>query len=236
MTLEEELTEAMKEGYRSAGLAIGYWANYYLRDVRRKGGLATAKHMMRPATNTAIQDGFQKLIDAGRIDLATEQLVISDRFASLFTSQEIAEAQRRLDLVPDHVQQRDVPPEFVHPETLAETRTYHEGSVRRVLVSVYERDSAARDACLERHGFRCKACGMDFEKRYGEIGCEFIHVHHKKPLASCRSDYELDPVKDLVPVCPNCHAMLHTKDPPLSVAELKGHLQRATEQRKRPRK
>jgi 5-methylcytosine-specific restriction protein A len=62
---------------------------------------------------------------------------------------------------------------------------------------------------------------MSFEECYGEIGKGFIHVHHKKPLAACRGSYQLDPEKDLVPVCPNCHAMLHTSDPPLSVEELK---------------
>ena len=67
---------------------------------------------------------------------------------------------------------------------------------------------------------------MSFEETYGEIGKGFIHVHHKKPLATTRKDYVIDPVKDLVPVCPNCHAMLHTSDPPLSVDELKSLIMR----------
>jgi len=68
---------------------------------------------------------------------------------------------------------------------------------------------------------------MSFEQRYGPIGKGFIHVHHKKPLAS-REVYNLDPVEDLVPVCPNCHAMLHTYDPPLTVDELKKAMQKGT--------
>ena len=59
-----------------------------------------------------------------------------------------------------------------------------------------------------------------FERRYGPIGKGFIHVHHKKPIAA-REVYRLDPVNDLVPVCPNCHSMLHTYDPPLLVEQLK---------------
>ena len=61
---------------------------------------------------------------------------------------------------------------------------------------------------------------MSFSEVYGEIGEGFIHVHHKKPLAAMRTDYTIDPRKDLTPVCPNCHAMLHTKNPPLGVDEL----------------
>lgn len=59
------------------------------------------------------------------------------------------------------------------------------------------------------------------KKVYGEIGRGFIHVHHKVPLSSIGKEYELDPIKDLVPVCPNCHAMLHRKEPPYDVNDLK---------------
>jgi 5-methylcytosine-specific restriction protein A len=93
-----------------------------------------------------------------------------------------------------------------------------------VLVNQYERDRVARDACLKRHGFRCAVCEMSFEERYGDIGKDFIHVHHKKPLAACREAYRIDPARDLVPVCPNCHAMLHTSDPPWTVEELRWKL------------
>ncbi len=62
---------------------------------------------------------------------------------------------------------------------------------------------------------------MSFQERYGEIGRGFIHVHHRKPLALRRAEYKLRPTIDLVPVCPNCHAMLHTKTPPLGVDELR---------------
>jgi len=62
---------------------------------------------------------------------------------------------------------------------------------------------------------------MSFEEQYGDIGKGFIHVHHKKPLAAIRSEYSINPKIDLIPVCPNCHAMLHSSNPPLSVEKLK---------------
>lgn len=47
-----------------------------------------------------------------------------------------------------------------------------------------------------------------------------IHVHHLKPLGEVGEGYLLDPVADLRPVCPNCHAMLHRRKPALGIDEL----------------
>lgn len=102
---------------------------------------------------------------------------------------------------------------------------YREGSVRQVLVNAYERDRAARQACIRHYGLTCVACGLRFEQKYGALGAGFIHVHHVVPLSELGPNYELDPVKDLRPVCPNCHAMLHRQRPPLSVEALRGLMQ-----------
>lgn len=58
---------------------------------------------------------------------------------------------------------------------------------------------------------------------YGELGKEFIHVHHIVPLHEIKETYKVDYRKDLGPICPNCHAMLHRKidDRTLDIAELK---------------
>lgn len=84
-----------------------------------------------------------------------------------------------------------------------------EGAVQKVSVNRYERSQEARVKCIAFHGCRCKVCDLDFEKMYGELGKNFIHVHHIVPLSEISKEYEVDPVKDLIPVCPNCHAMLH---------------------------
>lgn len=96
-----------------------------------------------------------------------------------------------------------------------------EGAMSKVLVNRYERDPQARRVCLEKHGYRCSVCTFDFEKEYGDIGYGFIHVHHLTPLSSHKTEHSLNPVKDLVPVCPNCHAMLHSCNPPLLIEELR---------------
>ncbi len=98
----------------------------------------------------------------------------------------------------------------LYPETdLPET--YYEGAVQQALVNRYERNPDARRKCIEYHGYRCSVCDVDFEVTYGEIGRGFIHVHHLIPIHEIGEEYEIDSVNDLIPVCPNCHAMLHRK-------------------------
>lgn len=54
-----------------------------------------------------------------------------------------------------------------------------------------------------------------------EVFIDATHVHHIVPVSQIGLDYVIDPLKDLIPVCPNCHSMLHRKDPPLIPEELK---------------
>lgn len=109
----------------------------------------------------------------------------------------------------------------IHPEEIAEPSWYVEGATKRVSVNIYERSAAARSACLAHHGYACAVCRFDFEATYGELGRGFIHVHHLKSLSKLDRQYEVDPINDLRPVCPNCHAMLHRTDPPMSIKNLR---------------
>ncbi|MBL9114999.1 MAG: HNH endonuclease [Verrucomicrobiaceae bacterium] len=109
----------------------------------------------------------------------------------------------------------------LYPDEVAVSQGYTEGAVAQVVVNRYERDPDARRACLEHYGFSCVVCEIDLSAFYGELGAGFIHVHHVTPISELGQDYAIDPVKDLVPVCPNCHAMLHRKSPPMSVEELR---------------
>jgi predicted HNH restriction endonuclease len=94
------------------------------------------------------------------------------------------------------------------------------GGVKKSQINVYERDPKARAACVKHHGFSCKACGMSFAEVYGELGIDYIHVHHVQPVSTLKTKCTIDPTKDLVPVCPNCHAMLHRSNELLTVSEL----------------
>lgn len=91
-----------------------------------------------------------------------------------------------------------------------ETR-YVEGAEKRRSTTVVERNAAAREACLRLLGHRCRICGFDGRKAYGEGFDSVIHVHHIIPLGERKAEYRVDPAKDLIPVCPNCHMALHTE-------------------------
>ncbi len=104
--------------------------------------------------------------------------------------------------------------------TIIEAEPRYEGGSRRVEQNRYERHPVNRELCLAANGYICKVCGFDFERTYGEIGHHFIHVHHIVPVSEMEAAYIIDPVNDMVPVCPNCHAMLHKKDPPFSPEQL----------------
>lgn len=100
--------------------------------------------------------------------------------------------------------------DVVYPDEVHEENLY-EGAVKEVKVNAYERNIRARNKCIEHFGLDCIICGFNFEEVYGELGEGFIHVHHLIPLSELGKNYKVDPKKDLVPVCPNCHTMLHRK-------------------------
>jgi predicted HNH restriction endonuclease len=97
----------------------------------------------------------------------------------------------------------------------------YEGAVSQIHVNKYERNPLAKTLCIQHYGLTCSVCSLDFAKKYGALGIDFIHVHHLVELSTIGHSYKVDPVKDLRPVCPNCHAMLHRKTPALSIQELR---------------
>ena len=219
MKLERQLHEAMIEMYKRAGEETGYWGKRFLQSVRNNGGLATAQRMLKPSQQKAKLQGLYSLVKARRADLSLEVLALKTPYNKLFTRSELAEARRRLRELPKGAMPTSITPDQNFPET--NSLPIEEGGVKKILVNVYERDPRARKICLEKLGTSCRVCSMNFEKTYGERGKGFIHVHHLDPLGTRKKRKKIDPIKDLVPVCPNCHAMLHSTDPPLGIEELK---------------
>ncbi|HMF57290.1 MAG TPA: hypothetical protein VK619_13185 [Pyrinomonadaceae bacterium] len=70
------------------------------------------------------------------------------------------------------------------PEEVEDSHTYIEGATRQIIINAYERDPKARHACIEHYGLDCFPCGFNFEERYGELGRDYIHVHHLTPISS----------------------------------------------------
>lgn len=108
-----------------------------------------------------------------------------------------------------------------------EVQSYREGRLVPGAPTQVERNQHARRACLKHHGVRCVICGLDFGEKYGATAEGFIHVHHVIPAklrakASRGEGYEVDPIHDLRPVCPNCHGVIHLGGECRSIEEVRG--------------
>jgi len=98
---------------------------------------------------------------------------------------------------------------------------YSEGTPFQVELTRFERNIEARQKCIDYYGLSCIVCEFNFEEKYGETARDFIHVHHLKKISSIKKEYLVDPIKDLVPVCPNCHSIIHKKKVPYTINEMK---------------
>lgn len=113
------------------------------------------------------------------------------------------------------------------PEEVPEPQNYEEGALKRVVINAYERDPKARAACLAHYGYACAVCNLRLEELYGPKAAGYIHVHHLRPLAEVGQAYLVDPVGDLRPVCPNCHAVIHADGGCRSIEEVRAMMRLA---------
>jgi putative restriction endonuclease len=109
---------------------------------------------------------------------------------------------------------------WLFQEEFGTEETLLEGASFTVQVSAFERNPVARQKCIAYYGTDCAVCGFSFGTTYGKLANDYVHVHHLKPLASIGEEYVIDPIKDLRPVCANCHAVIHLRKPPYSIEEV----------------
>lgn len=100
-----------------------------------------------------------------------------------------------------------------------------EGDLVELHITKHERNPGLRRRCIDIQGWRCKGCGLDFKEKYGDLGVDFIEVHHLYPISQTEGEHEVDPGKDLVPLCANCHAMIHRlKGTEMTVEKLQSYI------------
>lgn len=100
-----------------------------------------------------------------------------------------------------------------------EEETYLEGESRMRETTSNKRNPKARQLCLDHYGLQCYVCGFRFEERYGK-GASLVEAHHENPPSPRDGDEETDPVEDMKPLCPNCHAIAHLRRPPYTPEEI----------------
>ena len=101
-----------------------------------------------------------------------------------------------------------------------------EGRMHTIQTSKYERNYVYRKLCIEHYGCFCQICGEDLSKKYGDAALGFIEVHHIEPVSEYEAPKVISPILDLLPVCPNCHAILHRRKPAFLPEEVKAMLKK----------
>lgn len=100
-----------------------------------------------------------------------------------------------------------------------------EGKKQTVVSKRYERNGLYRKLCIEHYGCFCQICGENLEDKYGSVASGLIEVHHIEPVSEYEKPKVINPIADLLPVCPNCHAVLHRRKPAYLPEEVKAMLE-----------
>lgn len=195
----------------------GYLKNGSTHDQlrRKRDGRITNRHINR-ILNAYVhwRDPKYPMIEAAFLDYCTARDIVPSRFKK---------TRRRYWIIGDV----DTLPgtEYRSPDEIG-ADLLKEGEKLQVFVNKYERSAAARNLCIRHYGLKCVVCDLQFEERYGDIGKGCIHVHHVVPLKDLKLGYTVDPVRDLRPVCPNCHWMLHVNGEAMTIASLRAIVQK----------
>ena len=218
---ESDFTDRMLRIYEDAKTRLGYVANRFRQKVVKEGGVAAARFWLRPERDPT--EGFERLVKRNRLDISVEAVVLNPRWSHLFSESELEVARARLGEFGyfEDPNNRSIDVDDPRPDEVDPNLEFPEGMKRSVQVNAYERDPQARQKCIDHYGTVCYVCTFDFRKVYGKLGLGFIHVHHLTQMADMGPGAKTNPIRDLRPVCPNCHAMLHRRRPAILIGELK---------------
>ena len=170
-------------------------------------------------------DSFFVMLEKLR-KLTSEQEVLTEPTETEKTNSDDASV---IDTIPNNTGSPDTAKDTANSIDVS-TLVRSEGSQRQALCTRYERDPKLREACAQRDKWTCVICGRNFEDKYGDIGKDFIHVHHIEAISSRGGEYNAT-LDDVCAVCPNCHAMLHRQKPALTPDELRKMLKASRDDR-----
>lgn len=184
----------------------------FRRMVVEMGGKGAADKLLA-SSNPSEGYGTLPLRGKDALKLSVEYVVLQNPWRALFEPEQLAVARQRLiDVKCDLPPEDTAPAQPVPPPVKVEPQQggrFVEGASQELTVTVYERNPEARARCIEQYGTACVVRGFSFGAAFGTEAEGFIHVHHLKPLAEIGERYEVDPIADLRPVCPNCPAFIH---------------------------
>jgi predicted HNH restriction endonuclease len=119
----------------------------------------------------------------------------------------------------------EIPKHFFQSNDLLDENfdEFVEGFKNEIIKENSYRDRKLIDAAKKHFEPTCAICKFNFEKTYGLHGKGFIEMHHLIPISEGK---RISTVKDLVPVCSNCHRMLHKGKITLDVEDIKKMIQK----------
>ena len=212
ITLTDALNELSKKGINERSAKI-YLSNY---SHMLKGELFT-----QTINALAVRFYLDKILDENGVDSLNNALQSLSFHIDYYKNAQKGKVIENKNILEEYKLKININTDDYFNEEFVERDKFIEGSMKRVYVNTYERNSIARANCIKHYGAICQVCGFDFGNFYGKLGDGFIHVHHVVDISTIKKEYNVDYMNDLVPVCPNCHAMLHKSKPAYSIEELK---------------
>lgn len=200
-TLIKELTEIMRPTGEDAQILTGRKDTHFSQIVRN---LKSHNTLEKKGYATYTKEKGFRITSAGRELATTEKDPIRYLISSSFRYDDVVEALGKLTTNPD-----------IKKEPYEEIVT--EGGAYTQTVKYTERSHRLRDVAIEyftQNGrIVCGCCGFDFSCYTPKYACNCIEIHHIKPLFQYADADESktieEALKNLLPVCPNCHRVIH---------------------------
>jgi 5-methylcytosine-specific restriction enzyme A len=201
---------------------IGMNENSAVDYVYNYSNLIQGKLFTRTTNIYGTEYYLQKIYEENGVDGLQNALLSLSQHIDYYEEKSGSSVKKRKDVYERYLNLIDKEPQkTVYPDEVDIEIEYSEGKTKKVLVNSYERNPVARKKCIEHFGLNCQVCDFNFKEKFGDLGKDFIHVHHKIDIATIGNEYSVNPLTDLIPVCPNCHSMLHKRKPAYSISELK---------------
>ncbi|MCD8408645.1 HNH endonuclease [Tenacibaculum dicentrarchi] len=201
---------------------IGMNENSAVDYVYNYSNLIQGKLFTRTTNIYGTEYSFQKIYEENGISGLQNALLSLSQHIDYYEEKSGSSVKKRKEVYNRYLKLINHKPErTIYPDEVDSEIEYSEGKTKKILVNSYERNQIARKKCIEHFGLNCQVCDFNFEEKFGDLGKNFIHVHHKIDIATIGNEYSVNPLTDLIPVCPNCHSMLHKKKPAYSIEELK---------------
>ena len=201
---------------------IGMNENSAVDYVYNYSNLIQGKLFTRTTNIYGTEYYLQKIYEENGVEGLQNALLSLSQHIDYYEEKSGSSVKKRKDVYERYLNLIDKEPQkTVYPDEVDIEIEYSEGKTKKVLVNSYERNPVARKKCIEHFGLNCQVCDFNFKEKFGDLGRDFIHVHHKIDIATIGNEYSVNPLTDLIPVCPNCHSMLHKRKPAYSISELK---------------